>query len=185
MVGCRSTSRKSAERTCASRCSLFVSIDARSMVAVTVESSGSGAVTTCPPNERNRPRTLLTIMCRTVNDTMLSCLSSRSFDPFRGRWGLAGVEQVVDLAGEVALEAPNRLQLAVPERGAFRDVGLRLRVHPQAADDGEVQGAVGLPVAAWLSRCRRVCPDEAGSGATPQSIANAGSLRSAAGCRRR
>src|SRR5512144_1652125 len=79
---------------------------------------------------------------------MLSCLSSRSFDPFRGRWGLAGVEQVVDLAGEVALEAPNRLQLAVPERGAFRDVGLRLRVHPQAADDGEVQGAVGLPVAA-------------------------------------
>src|SRR5512144_781685 len=115
---------------------------------------------------------------------MLSCLSSRSFDPFRGRWGLAGVEQVVDLAGEVALEAPNRLQLAVPERGAFRDVGLRLRVHPQAADDGEVQG-VGLPVAAWLSRCRRVCPDEAGSGATPQSIANAGSLRSAAGCRRR
>src|SRR5512144_2537403 len=29
-----------------------------------------------------------------------------------------------------------------------------------------------------LSRCRRVCPDEAGSGATPQSIANAGSLRS-------
>src|SRR5512144_3316450 len=65
---------------------------------------------------------------------MLSCLSSRGGDLCGGgrRCGLSGVEQVVDLAGEVAIEAADRLQLAVPERGAFRDVGLCLPVHTHA-----------------------------------------------------
>src|SRR5688500_16522200 len=73
---------------------------------------------------------------------MLSCESSRHRDLLgtSGLLRLAGVEQVVDLAGEVALEAADRLHLAVPHRGAFGDVGLRPRVHSHPADDGEVQG---------------------------------------------
>ncbi len=69
MYGCFSTSKKSAQRMCASRCSWPVLIEERSTVAVTVEASGSAPVTMVPSNVSKRPRTLLTIMCRTVNET--------------------------------------------------------------------------------------------------------------------
>jgi hypothetical protein len=44
------TSKKSAERMCASRCSCRVSIESMSIVAVTVDCAGSSAVTISPEN---------------------------------------------------------------------------------------------------------------------------------------
>ena len=69
IVGWFSTSKKSALRMCASRCSCPVLIEVRSTVAVTDDLSGSSAVTIVPSNLSKRPRTLLTIMCRTTNET--------------------------------------------------------------------------------------------------------------------
>jgi hypothetical protein len=70
-------------------------------------------------------------------------------------WRGAGVEQVVDLAGEVPLETADDLEFGVAFDGSFRDVGLGLLIHPQAADDGEVQRRVGLPVAAAVDSLGR------------------------------
>ena len=50
------------------------------MVAVTDDCSGSGAVTNSPENCVNRPRTLLTIMCRAVKPTS-ECTGSMSQVP--------------------------------------------------------------------------------------------------------
>src|SRR5580704_4406478 len=69
MVGKVSTSKKSADLMCASRCSWPVSIEDRSISAVTVESSGFSPVTISPEKVRNRPRTLLTIMWRAAKPT--------------------------------------------------------------------------------------------------------------------
>ena len=69
IVGCFSTSKKSALRMCASRCSWPVLIEERSTDAVTDDASGSSAVTIVPSNVSKRPRTLLTIMCLTTNET--------------------------------------------------------------------------------------------------------------------
>src|SRR2546423_9025955 len=52
-----------------SRSALPVSIELRSIVAVTWDSSGFSPVTTSPLNVVNLPRTLLTIMCRTEKPT--------------------------------------------------------------------------------------------------------------------
>ena len=54
---------------CPSRCSLPVLIEARSISAVTEESSGFSPVTSWPEKVVNLPRTLLTIMCRTEKPT--------------------------------------------------------------------------------------------------------------------
>jgi hypothetical protein len=54
---------------CSSRCAFCVSMEDRSTVAVTLESSGSAPVTNSPSNEVKPPRTLLTIMWRTTKDT--------------------------------------------------------------------------------------------------------------------
>src|SRR6266498_6168683 len=51
-----------------SRVGFPVSIESRSIVAVTRESSGLGAVTISPSKRLKCPRTLLTIMWRTVNE---------------------------------------------------------------------------------------------------------------------
>src|SRR5690606_8275154 len=64
-----STSKKSAERMWSSRCWLFVSMERASIFAVTDESVRFSAVTISPENSRKWPRTLLTIMWRTVNET--------------------------------------------------------------------------------------------------------------------
>lgn len=68
-------------------------------------------------------------------------------------WGdvlAAGVEDEVDLAGEVSLQATDDFHLGVSLGGLFRHVSLRSWVEPDPADDREVQGAVGLPVAAAI-----------------------------------
>ncbi len=54
---------------CASRCSWLVSIEVGSISAVTEDWAGFSAVTMVPENEPKRPFTLLTIMCRTENET--------------------------------------------------------------------------------------------------------------------
>jgi hypothetical protein len=57
IVGYFSTSKKSALRMCASRCSWPVLIEDRSTEAVTDEASGSSAVTIVPSNLSKRLRT--------------------------------------------------------------------------------------------------------------------------------
>ncbi|OLT24930.1 hypothetical protein BJF79_44655 [Actinomadura sp. CNU-125] len=66
MTGWFSTSRKSAERTWASRSSLRVSMEAIRISASADESSGSSPISTSPPKSVNEPRTVV-IRCRTVN----------------------------------------------------------------------------------------------------------------------
>ena len=68
-VGCDSTSKKSALLMWLSRLGSPVFTELRSTVAVTLDCSGSGAVTMVPSNLSKRPRTLLTIMCLTTKDT--------------------------------------------------------------------------------------------------------------------
>ena len=79
-VGWLATSKKSAERMWLSRCSLLVSMDVASIVAETLEPVTSSPVTICPVNEPKRPRTLLTIMCRTLKETS-ECTGSMSQVP--------------------------------------------------------------------------------------------------------
>jgi len=59
---------------------LPVSTEVASTVAVTLEPVNSGAVTISPLNAPSRPRTLLTIMCRTVKETS-ECTGSMSQVP--------------------------------------------------------------------------------------------------------
>lgn len=60
----------------------------------------------------------------------------------------AWVEEEIDLAGEASLQATNDFHFGVSLSDSFRDVGLCSRVESDPADDREVQGAVGLAVAA-------------------------------------
>ena len=64
MCGWVSTSKKSAERRCVSRCSWLVSMLAASMVPVT-EVSPSASVVIEPEKVENRPRTVAITMCLT------------------------------------------------------------------------------------------------------------------------
>src|SRR6266550_8423655 len=76
---------------------------------------------------------------------MLSCLSSGLGLHVRLGWLL---EQVVDLAGDVALEAADDLELGMALGGAPSDVVLGGLVDAQAGDNDQVQGAVGVAVTA-------------------------------------
>ena len=55
-------------------------MEARSTVAVTDDDSGSAAVTISPSKLVKRPRTLLTMRCRTVKDTS-ECTGSIAQEP--------------------------------------------------------------------------------------------------------
>src|SRR5262249_39788037 len=63
-------------------------------------------------------------------------------------WPLGAAEGVVDLAGDVALEAADDLFLGLPLGGAPRRVGLGPRVAGRAGHGDRPQRGVGLPVAA-------------------------------------
>src|SRR6218665_2178085 len=110
---------------------------------------------------------------------MLSKESSGDLGSFRVRGDVfdAGVEEEVDLAGEVSLQAADDLHLGVALGGLLRDVGLRSWIEPEPANNGQVGGAVSLSVSAAGEGGGRGCVigDEAGRGETPQSIANAAS----------
>ena len=68
---------------CPSRWSLLVSIEVASIVTVTEESAGVGAGDDLAAEAlRSCPRTLLTIMCRTVKETS-ECTGSMSQVPAR------------------------------------------------------------------------------------------------------
>lgn len=60
------------------------------------------------------------------------------------------VEEVVDLASQVAFQAPNGFQFRVAFAGFLLYVGLGFRVESNAADDGQMQGSVGLAVTAAI-----------------------------------
>ena len=78
-----------------------------------------------------------------------------------------GLECVVDLAGDVALEAAEDLELGLSFGRAAARVGARARAVAQAADGDQVQGAVGLAVAAVVEAVAgglaRGCGDWAGA----------------------
>jgi hypothetical protein len=92
----------------------------------------------------------------------------------KSRVGLG--EEVVGLAGDLALEAADGLAPGEPVGFASRGVGLGARVEPQATGGGHVQGAVGGAVAAAVEAVALWIARGGGRGAEPQSIAQAGSL---------
>src|SRR5258708_32953926 len=86
-----------------------------------------------------------------------------------------GADDLVDVAGDVALEAAHDLGFWFAFGEASGHIFLCGFV-PAEADHGDaVQAGVGLPVAAAVSRTRLVLPEEAGMGLTPQRAAKAAS----------
>jgi hypothetical protein len=81
------------------------------------------------------------------------------------------LEYTVDVPGEVALEAADRLADALALAGLALDVGDRRRVALSAADDDRVQGAVELPVPAGVEP---VTDGLAGAGWDRRGCAEAG-----------
>src|SRR5664280_2734035 len=80
---------------------------------------------------------------------MLLCSSSRGRKIVRAvPTGGGGVELVVDLAGEVALEAAQDLLGGLAFGEPALHVGLGRLVVAQSGDHGPMQGGIGLPVAA-------------------------------------
>src|SRR6218665_352453 len=81
---------------------------------------------------------------------MLSKESSGDLGSFRVRGDVfdAGVEEEVDLAVEVSLQAADDLHLGVAFGGLLRDVRLRSWIEPEPANNGQVEGAVSLSVSA-------------------------------------
>src|SRR5664279_3154363 len=80
---------------------------------------------------------------------MLLCSSSRGRKIVRAvQTGGGGVELVVDLAGEVALEAAQDLLGGLAFGEPALHVGLGRLVVAQSGDHGPMQGGIGLPVAA-------------------------------------
>src|SRR5262245_42090757 len=80
-------------------------------------------------------------------------------------------EQTEEVAGEVALEAADRLAHALALAGLALDVADRRRVVLAAADDDRVQRAVELPVAAGIEP---VAEDPAGGGGDRRGAGEAG-----------
>ena len=86
-----------------------------------------------------------------------------------------------DLAGDVALQSSDRVELGMPFRDAPGHVGLGFRVGSKAPDGDDVQRAVGRAIAPAVQPMRIVLPDEAGTGLTPQSAAKLASDRRRSG----
>ena len=83
----------------------------------------------------------------------------------RGGVGEVGAQRVVDLAGDVALEAAHDLALGLAFGGASLRVGAGALAVAQAADGDQVQGSVGLAVAAVVEAVAGwFCPRRRGPG---------------------
>src|SRR3954453_4670943 len=61
------------------------------------------------------------------------------------RWGS---QQPVDLAGQVALQAANDLRLREALGSPPRDIVLGARLPPHPADGEQIEGSIGVPIAA-------------------------------------
>ena len=94
---------------------------------------------------------------------------------------LSLADQGEDLARDVALQAPDGLELGMAFGDALCDIGLGSWVGPEPTDGDDVQGAVGARSPPLLRRWRVVLPDEAGTGLTPQSAAKLASERRRSG----
>src|SRR6218665_1573644 len=81
---------------------------------------------------------------------MLSQESSGDLGSFRVRGDVfdAGVEEEVDLAGEVSLQAADDLHLGGALGGLLRAVRLRSWIEPEPGNNGQVEGAASLSVSA-------------------------------------
>ena len=99
----------------------------------------------------------------------------------RAVWG-RGLECPVGLSGDVALEAPFDLAVGLSLGAAAFGVGAGCGVVAQPAEGDGVQCPARLAVTASVEPVADVCPDEAGMGAAPASIANAASERQRPGC---
>lgn len=62
---------------------------------------------------------------------------------------------VIDFAGDIALETADRFKLRMPLADAFVDVGLCASVGSQATDGNDVQGAVGRAIPAAIQSMSR------------------------------
>src|SRR3954471_10535209 len=94
---------------------------------------------------------------------------------------LASGDEREHLAGDVALQTADRLQLGMAFCNPLGDVGFRPRVRPQSPDGHDVERTVGCRSPPRLSRWRTVFPDEAGTGLTPHSAAKPASERRRSG----
>lgn len=96
--------------------------------------------------------------------------------------GEVGEDHAVESAGECSFEAADDLAVGQALGGAASGVvaGLGVVVCESDHDDGP-ECVVGLAVAAAVSRCRLVLPDEAGMGLAPQRAANEASVRQRSG----
>src|SRR5439155_17638126 len=90
-------------------------------------------------------------------------------------------EDLVDGAGEVALQAPARLALRQSFGGTSVQVGAGSLVPAQTVQHRTEQSSVGLAMPAAVERCRWVLPEDASTGLTPHSAANDASLGSQCG----
>ena len=106
-----------------------------------------------------------------VNGTLL-CLSIRFWCPVE-----LAVEGPVEVAGEVALDAASDFAFGFAFGQAALDVGLGGRVAAHAVDGDDVQGAVELAVTEAVEPVPVGAAGGAGTGAVPDSIAKAASLR--------
>jgi hypothetical protein len=90
-------------------------------------------------------------------------------------------DQVEDLPGRVAFEAPDDFASGLALLDAALVVVLRARVDPQAGEDDAVERGIGLTVTTTVRRrnCRR--PEERSTGLTPHKAAKDASLSSRSG----
>src|SRR5665647_636273 len=107
--------------------------------------------------------------CSSMTPLNLLCSSSRGLVELGG-----GVEAPVDLAGEVALEAPTDLSEGASLGRAAFDVGAGAWVHAHAGDHGHVQCAVEASVAAAVDS---VADGVAGGGGDRVHAGEAGERR--------
>src|SRR5215213_8996925 len=99
-----------------------------------------------------------------------------------GSWERRGfAHEVVDLAGEVALDAADGLELGVALGGLAGDIGLGLGVNAHAGDGGHVQGPVGLTVAAAVEAVALGLAGGGGQRGDPAQHREAGLAADAAG----
>jgi len=98
-------------------------------------------------------------------------------DRLRLEVGEVGAECVVDLAGDVALEAADDLGLGPAFGGTACGIVAGALAVAQPADSDEMQCPVGLAVATRVEAVTAVLPEEAGIGLAAQIAANGAAPR--------
>ena len=138
--GNSSTSKKSGERRCSSRCASPVSIDATLTVPCARLSARFSFISSVPSNSVNLPRTLAMPMCLTENST-LECAGSTVHVPV----GISGLIRVPALVGMDASESCLRRPVISPAPMIDNAlVSARRRDHPAG-----MPPTCALPTRVW------------------------------------